>query len=188
MGNRVYLNLTDGADPEDSNAIGAHQLGYNFDIPPAWFTLVEATDIVITERDDGDESEMYLITDIQSALRSLHARSAAMSVALGKRWDIPAPKFESFLQDPSATHIEVYLTELAESVGFSDLAAVIKKRLGAFEVPYHSGEKALLTRRPKVSAAWEALLAPVKHYARKPRGHKAWVVFGCPDELDFDSP
>ncbi len=188
VGNRVYLNLTDGPDPENSNTIGAHQLGYNYDIPPAWFTLFEATDIVITDHGDGDEPEIYLITDIHSALESLHARSAAMSVALGDRWDIPAPRFEPFLRDPAATHIVVYLTELAELTGIEDLRALIRTRIGAFDVPYHSGAKTLFTRKPKVSEAWQELLAPFRHYARGPKGHKAWVVFGCPDELDFDSP
>jgi len=195
MGRWALLHLSTRDDPidgpKDAIVQSASELMFKYGIAPAWLALYQVEDLVVQEKDDGDGPffEVALSTDIDSALKNLEHREPELMTALGDRWNRSASLFKKWLNNTEATHVEMYLTEYNEM--FDDVENMrngIYDYINAFGVPYYSGKRSLLSRKPKVSKEWKELLWPISQFAKEPDGHLTWVIFGSSHQFDFDPP
>jgi hypothetical protein len=190
MGSYARLSLcrTATADVRAAeNYVQDTELGFKYGIAPAWIALYQEKDITIRGTREDEDYEVFLFTDLASARKSLEVREAALSAAIGEPWSRAVSAFKAYLSNRQATHVLLDATEYAEM--FTDLSELqdhLVASIRTFEVPYFTGKKSLFSGKPKVSNAWNDLLAPM-YSARdsalasstgESDAQLAWFIFG----------
>lgn len=138
------LNLKSSHDPADLNLHIIDSKDCRFGWPIAWIALFNKEDI--------DADNMTITSPTSKAIDTITSRSESLSSVLGSEWDDGLANFVGWLGQQNAQFVELNLGEwYSDSDLFNEHFTAIFE---AYNSPPYQG-KHLLTRKPKISKAWE---------------------------------
>jgi len=147
-----YLSFKSAHDPSDLNRHVVEGIESRFACPIAWRALFRVDQI--------DSKNFIALSTTVQAKTTLLERSPDLNSALGNDWQNGIERFVGLLD--TAKYVELNLQDWFGNS--EDFGGYMVETLSVFSEALHTGQKHLITRKPKISKKWSDYILQDKEW------------------------